>query len=72
MIILIPLGGTGERFKKKGFTKPKILIEVLNKPIFFYLLDNLNISNEVRYVYIPYNKEYYKYNLEDILKKRYI
>ena len=29
MIILIPLGGTGERFKKQGFTKPKILIEVL-------------------------------------------
>ena len=71
MIILIPLGGTGERFKKQGFTKPKILIEVLNKPILYYLLDNLNIQNNVRYVYIPYNKEYYEYNLEDKLKKKY-
>lgn len=34
MIILIPLGGTGERFKKQGFTKPKILIEVLETQLY--------------------------------------
>ena len=71
MIILIPLGGTGERFKQHGFSEPKALIKVLNKPILYYLLDNLNLSNEVRFVYIPYNKEYCEFNLEDKLKERY-
>ena len=70
MIILIPLGGIGKRFKDKGFHEPKALIKVLDKPILYYLLDNLNIQNDVRYVYIPYNKEYYEYNLEDKLKKK--
>ena len=28
MIILIPLGGTGERFKINGYSKPKSLIDV--------------------------------------------
>ena len=61
MIVLIPLGGTGKRFKDKGFSYPKALIEVLDKPI-YHLLDNLNIQNHVRYVYIPYNQEYLEYN----------
>ena len=69
MIILIPLGGTGERFKKKGYKNPKALINVLEKPILYYLLDNLNMD-KIEYVLIPYNKEYKKYNFEETLKKK--
>lgn len=71
MIIIIPLGGTGKRFKDEGFSYPKALIEVFDKPILYHLLDNLSIKNHIRYVYIPYNKEYSEYNLEDKLGKRY-
>ena len=56
MIILIPLGGTGQRFKKNGYKNPKGLINIFGKPIIHYLLDNLNIKEQL--VYIPYNKEY--------------
>lgn len=70
MIIIIPLGGTGERFKKNGYKKPKALINVFGKPILFYLLDNLSIEN-IDYIYIPYNKEYVEYNFESLLKKNY-
>ena len=38
MIILIPLGGTGQRFKKKGYELAKALIEVDGLPILYYLL----------------------------------
>ena len=31
MIILIPIGGTGERFKKHGYKLPKALIPVEKK-----------------------------------------
>ncbi len=69
MIILIPLGGTGQRFKN-DYSEPKALIKVEDKPIIFWLLDNLNL-NDIDYVYIPYNKEYEEYHLESLIKARY-
>ena len=47
MNIIIPLGGKGERFKNESnnilnFTEPKPLIKIYNKPMIFYVLDNLN------------------------------
>ena len=69
MIILIPLGGVGQRFKDNGYKKPKALIKVFGKPILYYLLDTLHITNEL--VVIPYNKEYQYFRLEDQLRKDY-
>jgi len=70
MIIIIPLGGTGERFKQNGYKKPKALVNVFGKPILYYLLDNLNLSN-VDFVFIPYNKEYSTYNFEETIQHDY-
>ena len=71
MIILIPIGGTGQRFKKEGYTLPKALIKVNGKEIIFHLIDNLKISNKISYIYIPYNIEYTKYDFEHLLERRY-
>lgn len=71
MIILIPLGGKGERFKHSNYTLPKGLIKVDTKEILFHLLDHLKIKDNVSCIYIPYNVEYKKHNFEDILKQRY-
>lgn len=70
MIILIPMGGLGMRFKKE-YNKPKGLIKVNDKEILFYLLDNLNISDNIDYIYIPYNNEYAEYSFENQIKNRY-
>ena len=70
MIILIPLGGIGQRFKENGYNKPKALVNVFGKSIISYVLDNLNIE-EIDYIYIPYNKEYQHYHFEDTIKKQY-
>lgn len=70
MILLIPLGGIGKRFRDNGYDKPKALINVFGKPILYYLLDNINFTS-LDYVILPYNKEYKKYNFEDKLKKDY-
>lgn len=68
MFIVIPLGGVGKRFKLNGYREPKALIKVLGKPILYYLLENLNLDS-IEFVCIPYNKEYYSYRLEDMLRK---
>lgn len=71
MILLIPLGGIGERFKNFGYKEPKGLINVEGKPIIYWLLDNINTTN-IDYIYIIYNKEYAEYNLEELLINKYI
>lgn len=70
MIIIIPIGGTGQRFKQNGYKKPKALINIYGKPIISYLLDNLNIDH-IDYIFIPYNKEYKNYRFEDLLINNY-
>jgi NDP-sugar pyrophosphorylase family protein len=46
MNIIIPLGGKGERFTKKGFKEPKPLIPIVGKKMIEYVLDNINLSYE--------------------------
>lgn len=70
MIIIIPIGGIGQRFKDHGYKKPKALINIYGKPIISYLLDNLNIDN-IDYIFIPYNKEYTNFRFEDFLINQY-
>jgi HAD superfamily hydrolase (TIGR01509 family) len=70
-IILIPLGGTGERFKLKGYDLPKALIVVDNKPIIYHLIDNLVLTHNIHSVVIPYHIDYANYNIESNLKNRY-
>ncbi len=45
MIIIIPLGGVGDRFKKYGYKNPKALIKIFGKPMLYYLLDSLNLKD---------------------------
>lgn len=75
MILLIPLGGKGLRFKSHNYDKPKALIEVENKPIIFWLLDNLNFTSldyNCDFIYIPYNyNDYYEYDFENLLINKY-
>lgn len=65
MNILIPMAGAGSRFAEQGYTFPKPLIEVGNKPMIQVVVDNLNI--EANYIFIVQKEHYEKYNLETVL-----
>ena len=56
MNIIIPLGGKGERFFKEGYDISKPLIQIYDKEMIFYVLDNLNISVEDK-VFIIYKND---------------
>ena len=64
--VLIPMAGEGNRFKSVGYTFPKPLIEINNKPMIQIVSENLNI--EANYIFIVRKEHYLKYNLETLLK----
>lgn len=70
MNIIIPIGGKGERFKNKGYIKQKPLIDIFEKSMIFYVLDNLNI-NDNDTIYIIYNTVLEKENFTQIIKNKY-
>ena len=65
MNVLIPMAGAGSRFAEQGYTFPKPLIEVGNKPMIQVVVDNLNI--QANYIFIVQKDHYQKYNLETVL-----
>lgn len=65
IIILVPMAGAGTRFQSAGYTFPKPLIEVRNKPMIQLVVENLNI--ECKFVYIVQKSHYDKYNLKYLL-----
>ena len=45
-INIIAMAGIGKRFKEKNYIKPKPLIEIKKKPMFYYAARSLPISNQ--------------------------
>jgi len=65
MNVLIPMAGAGSRFEKAGFTFPKPLIEVHNKPMIQLVVENLNI--DAKHIFIVQKAHYEKYHLKALL-----
>lgn len=63
--VLIPMAGAGSRFSQAGFTFPKPLIEVHNKPMIQLVVENLNI--DAHYIFLVQKEHYVKYNLKQVL-----
>lgn len=63
--VLIPMAGAGSRFAKAGYTFPKPLIEVRNKPMIQVVVENLNVK--ANYIYIVQKEHSRKYNLQVLL-----
>lgn len=72
--IIIPLGGLGTRFSKKGYKYPKPMVSVIGKNILFWILDSIFKINspfgEIR-IFIPYNKILETYNFESLVTNKY-
>ena len=65
MNIIIPIGGKGERFLNCGYKEKKPLINILGKPMIYYVLDNLQITPDDK-VFIIY------YDIDDSVFKNII
>lgn len=70
MNIIIPLGGLGQRFLDTGFVLPKPMINLLLKPIVFWLLDSLTTSSDDNIV-IVCNKRLKQFRFKELVNKTY-
>ena len=64
------MNGLGTRFRDEGYNLPKPLINVLGKPMIFWLLDNLNLKN-IQTVIIPYTTLLDDFDFQMQLCERY-
>jgi HAD superfamily hydrolase (TIGR01509 family) len=70
MNIIIPLGGKGERFSKKGFIQPKPLIPILDKTMIQYVIDHLTISPKDN-IFIIYNTQLDDFSFSTFIRHTY-
>lgn len=64
--VLIPMSGAGSRFINAGFTFPKPLISISEKPMVQLVVENLNV--QAQFIFIVRRDHYETYNLESMLK----
>ncbi len=63
--VVIPMAGAGSRFANAGYTFPKPLIDVNNKPMIHHVVDNLAI--DANYIFIVQKSHRQEYNLDTLL-----
>jgi dTDP-glucose pyrophosphorylase len=63
--IVIPMAGRGSRFEQAGYTFPKPLIDVDNKPMIEVVVRNLNLPG--RYIFLVLKEHYDRYSLKYLL-----
>jgi len=64
--VLIPMSGAGSRFVNAGFTFPKPLISIGEKPMIQLAVDNLNVR--ANFIFIVRRDHFESYHLESMLK----
>lgn len=65
--IVVPMAGEGTRFKEKGYTFPKPLIEINGKPMIQVVVENIKPKMPHRFTFICRKEHYDKYSLRDLL-----
>ena len=65
--LIMPMAGSGSRFYDAGFSQPKPLIEICNKPFFWWATQSLlaNTNQNVRLIYVVLDEHVKKFDLEN-------
>jgi dTDP-glucose pyrophosphorylase len=59
------MAGLGSRFVEKGYSLPKPLIKIFNKPMIQLVIDSLDIDGN--YIFVVQKEHRVKYHLDDVL-----
>ncbi len=66
--IVVPLGGTGKSFKDKDYTFPKPLIEIHGNPMIQWVIQNLWLNQQHRFIFVVRQEDIAAYNLAAVLE----
>ncbi|MGA5691412.1 sugar phosphate nucleotidyltransferase [Cytobacillus pseudoceanisediminis] len=68
MNIVVPMAGRGERFKKEGMDLPKMMIDVLGKPMLYWALESLKFKYGLdRIIFICLKEHINRYPVEQLI-----
>jgi len=67
MKIVIPMGGSDERFKQHGFPFPKPVIEIDNKPLIEHAFDCLRMTPHADFTFVIRKEDDLRFHLRDVL-----
>lgn len=70
MKIIFPINGKGSRFTEDGFSNPKPLINILGKPMIFWVIENLNLSSQDE-IYFICNQVLQNYDFDSLIRNRF-
>ena len=65
MNIIIPMAGRGKRFEDAGYSFPKPLIDVNDKPMIQVVVENLNFSG--KHIFICQDEHVKKFAIKDLM-----
>ena len=65
----MPMGGVGQRFRDKGFNKPKPLIDVEGQPMFLRALESFNNDLPKHYIFVIRDDQDKEFHLASQIKK---
>lgn len=63
--VLIPMAGLGSRFAEKGYSLPKPLIKIFDKPMIQHVVESLGIRGQ--YIFLVQREHRIMYHLDDVL-----
>lgn len=66
--ILVPMSGSDEAFRQKGYTYSKNLIELHGKPLIQHVVENLSTIPNGEFIFVIRKEEESKYHLRNVLK----
>ena len=65
MNVIIPMAGRGKRFEDAGYSFPKPLIDVNDKPMIQVVVENLNFSG--KHIFICQDEHVKKFAIKDLM-----
>lgn len=65
MIVVIPMAGQGKRFQQTGYTFPKPLIPIRNKPMLQWVVESLDMP-WAKHIFVVRREDYERYPLEEV------
>ena len=66
--IVVPMAGSGNKFREAGYAFPKPLIDIKGKSMIEVVVQNLRPKEDHRFIFICQREHYEKYDLHNILK----